>query len=133
MNLEGYRQTFYTYSGKASDLNRQLDFAGIAIIWLFKKDAGGHLSLPPEVILPGIFIVASLSLDILQYVVGSIIWRIFYRCKEKAGVGENVELNHSPWLEAAITSLFALKILCLLIAYFLIFKFLIQVFFGHAA
>jgi hypothetical protein len=133
VNLEGYRQTFYTYSGKASDLNRQLGFAGIAIIWLFKKDTGGTLSLPPEVILPGIFIVASLALDMLQYVVGSIIWRIFYRCKEKAGVGEKADLSHSPWLEGAITSLFAFKIVCLLIAYYLIFKFLIQVFFGHAA
>lgn len=133
MNLQGYRETFYTYSGKASDLNRQLGFAGIGIIWLFKKETAGALSLPPEIILPGIFIVASLALDMLQYVVGAIIWRIFYRLKELAHVGEKADLSHSPLLEGAITSLFALKILCLLIAYYLIFKFLIQVFFGHAA
>jgi len=38
MNLQDYRDDFYTYSGKASDISRQLAFAGIAIIWIFKKE-----------------------------------------------------------------------------------------------
>ena len=53
MKLQGYRADFYTYSGKASDLSRQLAFAGIALIWLFKKDDAGRLSIPPDLVMPG--------------------------------------------------------------------------------
>lgn len=78
MILQDYRETFYTFSGKASDLNRQLAFAGIAIIWLFKKDNLAGLSIPRELLWPGVLIVLSLGLDMLHYVVASVIWRYFY-------------------------------------------------------
>ena len=36
MKLSDYRETYYEFSGKASDVTRQLAFAGIAIVWIFK-------------------------------------------------------------------------------------------------
>jgi hypothetical protein len=36
--VEDYRKTSYEFSGKASDASRQLAFAAIAVIWLFKTD-----------------------------------------------------------------------------------------------
>src|SRR5262245_49460778 len=102
MKLPGYRETFYVYSGKASDICRQLAFAGIAVIWLFKKDVVGQPTLPIELIWSGVFIVLSLVADVFQYVLASIVWRLFYRAKEKAGVSEEQELEHSIWLERPI-------------------------------
>ncbi len=67
MRLQDYRDAFYTFTEKASDLNRQLAFAAIAIIWLFKKDVGGQPSIPVQLILPGILIVSSLVFDMLHY------------------------------------------------------------------
>ena len=131
MKLQDYRETFYTFSGKASDLNRQLGFAGIALIWLFKKDLNGAPTIPPQLLMPGILIVASLTLDMLHYCVASIIWRSFYRAKEKANVGENVEIEHSECLEIPITSLFAFKIVCVVAAYIYIFVYLVNVFINH--
>ena len=46
MKLRNYRQTYYDYSGKASDIARQLSFAGIAIIWIFKIQKDTSIELP---------------------------------------------------------------------------------------
>lgn len=124
MNLQGYRETFYTYSGKASDLNRQLGFAGIAIVWLFKKEPTGGLTIPHELVLPSFLIVTSLACDMLQYCLGSVIWRWFYRSKEKHGVKEDKDLSHNVWLERPIAIMFWLKISLILLAYIFISLFL---------
>lgn len=124
MKLQDYRNDFYAFSGKASDLNRQLAFAAIALIWLFKRDAGGQLTIPPELLWPGILVVASLTLEMLHYCVASIIWRTFYRAKEKAGVAETTEIDHSIWLERPILALFIAKIACTIAAYIGILIFL---------
>lgn len=36
MKLQDYRQKFYDQAEKTSDVVRNLGFAGIAIIWVFK-------------------------------------------------------------------------------------------------
>lgn len=41
-------------SDKSSEINRQLAFAGIAIIWVFKTDSGGRQIVPNELFLPGL-------------------------------------------------------------------------------
>lgn len=41
MKLKDAREHYYFYSGKTSDLVRQLGLAGIAVIWLFKSDVQG--------------------------------------------------------------------------------------------
>jgi hypothetical protein len=124
MNLQGYRETFYTYSGKASDLNRQLGFAGIAIIWLFKKEPIGGLTIPHELVLPSFLIVASLGCDMLQYCLASVIWHRFYRSKETLGIKEDKDLSHSVWLERPIWIVFWLKIILIVAAYVFISLFL---------
>jgi hypothetical protein len=125
VKLQDYRNDFYSFSGKASDVSRQLAFAGIAIIWLFKKDSIPGTSIPHELLLPGIFIVVALALDIFHYCLGSIIWRVFYRTKEKEGVSERKELSHSDWLERPIWAVFCLKIFFVFLAYIYIFHYLL--------
>lgn len=127
MKLRDYRDDFYTFSGKASDVSRQLAFAGIAIIWLFKKDTVPGITLPRELLMPGILIVASLTTDMLHYCLASVTWRLFYRHQEKAGVGERKELTHSVWLERPIWALFCLKIVFVLLAYIWILQYLLNV------
>jgi hypothetical protein len=36
MKLKEYLETFYTFSEKTSNIARQLGFAGIALIWVFR-------------------------------------------------------------------------------------------------
>lgn len=127
--IREYREDFYEFSGKASDLNRQLAFAGIALIWLFKKDIGGTLSIPPPLILPSILLVLSLIFDMLHYCVAALIWRCYYRNKEKADFADDDDLGrHSVWLELPIMLLFAAKIVCIVAAYVFILIFLAKLF-----
>ena len=130
MRLQDYRDTYYTFTGKASDLNRQLAFAAIAVIWLFKRDVAGVPSVPPNLILPGALVVLALAFDLLQYCLGSIIWYFFYHSEEKAGTSETKDIDHSPWLERPITALFWIKIACTIAAYCFIFLFLINIWLG---
>ena len=128
MVLQEYRETFYTFSGKASDLNRQLAFAGIATIWLFKRDVSGTPTLPHELYLPTFLLILSLAFDMLHYCVAASIWRWVYRSKEKAGVGEKVNVHHSETLELPIYGLFVLKIVCLFVAYFSVGMFIFKLY-----
>jgi hypothetical protein len=123
-DVEHYRQTFYEFSGKASNATRQLAFAAIAVIWLFKKDA--PLSIPYDLFVPGILVVAALTADLLQYSVGAGIWYTYYRYLERKGISEITD--HSAWLERPIRLLFWIKIALVILAYFLILRFLLNEF-----
>jgi hypothetical protein len=127
VKLQDYRDDFYTFSGKASDISRQLAFAGIAIIWLFKKDALPALSIPHELLVPGILILFSLALDLFHYCLASLIWRLYYRSKEKSGTSEDEELQHSVWLERPLWFLFVAKIILVLLAYLWIIRYFLNV------
>jgi hypothetical protein len=126
MKLPEYRQTFYDLSGKVSELTRQLAFAGIAIVWIFKKDAAADkLTIPGALMLPLLLLVLSLASDILQYFAGTAIWWLFYRLMEMRGFTDEEELGkHSPWLEAPIWLFFLLKFFLLIVAYFFIGRYL---------
>lgn len=92
MKLKDARDNYYFYTGKASELVRQLGLAGIAVIWLFKKEVAGVPKIPEELLLPLVLIVLGLALDLLQYVSASIIWGVFQRWKEK-----RVEEDERRW------------------------------------
>jgi hypothetical protein len=126
VKLQGYRETFYTFSGKLSDICRQLAFAGIGLIWLFKKDNPTGLSIPRELFVPGALVVGALIFDILQYAFGSILWRSFYKRKEKEKVGEDVEIDHGDGWEIPIWIAFCLKTICIAVAYGYLLAFFIH-------
>ena len=47
--------------------------------------------------------------------------------KERAFIGEEEELTHSPWLEVPMIVLFWAKIVCILTAYYMLFQYLLRV------
>ncbi len=127
MKLADYRTDFYTFSGKASDFCRQLAFAGIALIWVFKSDGIRGPTLPDNLTWPAALIVLALAFDLTHYLVASCIWRSFYRGKEKAGVTESDDtLSHDPALELPIWLLFIFKIAAVSAAYFFLLAYLWQ-------
>jgi hypothetical protein len=122
---EGYWQDFYEFSGKASEVSRQLSFAAIALIWLFKTDTPtGQLAIPHDLILPGVLIVAALAADLLQYITAALIWRFYAFYLESKHI-RGVE-RHNKWLERPIFVLFGIKIVLVIWAYVLILLFLIR-------
>lgn len=64
-------------TGKASDVGRQLAFAGIATIWLLREEE----SLRPfsnSLLVALVLLAVALLIDFLQYVYCSFVWRRFY-------------------------------------------------------
>lgn len=82
MKLKDALENYYVYSGKASDIARQLALGGIAIIWVFQATDGASRTLPTELFLPLKLIVAALAADLLQYVIGGLLWSTYHRFKE---------------------------------------------------
>lgn len=125
MKLPEALENYYYHSGKVSEIGRQVAFAGIALIWIFKVD--GQNKVPVELILPAMFILASLVLDVLQYLYATVAWGIFRRKKEK-------ELNAANTPEAEFLApralnwptnvLFYAKVVCLGAGYWLLYQYL---------
>ena len=87
MKLSEARNDYYTHSGKLSDVVRQLDFAGIALIWMFTtKTDNGAIVVPAALHLPLGLFVLSLAADVMQYTCASLVWGWYHRHKEKTGL-----------------------------------------------
>lgn len=69
------------FTGKASELARQLAFSGIAVIWIF-KNTGTTALVPDDLIWPLFLLVVTLFLDLLQYILASVMWTRFTRAQE---------------------------------------------------
>ncbi|WP_242104146.1 hypothetical protein [Lysobacter sp. M2-1] len=63
--------------GRASDVGRQLAYAGIATVWLLRDDAAAR-PLSNILLLALVFLSAALIVDLMQYVHCSRIWKKFY-------------------------------------------------------
>jgi hypothetical protein len=86
MKLEEYKKDSYEFSKSTSDLVRQFSFAGIAIIWIFKIDKPIDHLIPSPLFKPLLFLVFTLSLDLFQYLIPSIIWALFDIMKAKVRI-----------------------------------------------
>jgi hypothetical protein len=93
MNLEKAQEAYDYFTVKASDLVRQLGFAGIALIWIFKGTINGREVVPPDLVPAAKWIAVALSLDLLHYVFGALIWGAYHRFKERQATpkGETFE------------------------------------------
>ncbi len=111
------RQDYYELSGKASDAARQLAFAGIAVIWVFKSETNGVVSVPDELLLPGLLIVAALFVDLLQYVAAAALWGAFARAKERGGTKPDDVVTAPAIINWPALACYGLKIALVLWAY----------------
>jgi hypothetical protein len=125
MKLSDYKQTYYDLSGTASTVNRQLAFAGIAFLWLFKIDKGGYYCLPYDLFMSAVLLIMGLGCDLLHYVVGSIIWGWFFHYKEWRLLDKQQDPDaDAPFYLLFPTSVFfVLKLLLVIFAYLLLLKY----------
>lgn len=119
--LEDYKKTYQQSTAKASEITRQLALAGIAIIWLFKiTDSNGHETISNEFIYPLCFLIATLGLDLMQYVIKGLIWYIFYKYYEHR-IEKNNDIKAHEGLPIIIHLLYWTKIILLIMAYYKLF------------
>jgi len=130
MKVDDYKKVYENASGKLSDINRYIAFAGIGLIWIFTKTETSQI-VPRELTFPAILLVVSLAFDMLQYAYKTIAWYIVFRCKEKEI--EKKKINREEWSSEHSTRLnivtwtcFWIKIILVFLAYIFILKFLIR-------
>lgn len=118
MKLSEIRNAYEELSGSLSKINRQLTFAGIGIVWLFRVTTEqGTTTIDKGMLVPILCFVISFGVDLLQYLWQSYIWYFFYWCKRKHGSKEEDEVNEPEWPNVVAWVMFTIKVLALMIAY----------------
>ena len=116
MNITDLEKAKTSFTGKASDVLRQFAFAGIAVIWLLRIDKAAQPI--PEVLKPLLALFGlALALDLLQYVVSSAIWTVYYRRKLREKLAEGTEFEEPSWMPAPGYLLFIGKMIAALIGW----------------
>jgi hypothetical protein len=122
MKLEEYKNEYRWHTGKASDVVRQLSFAGIAVVWIFRTQSQSGSKIPAELILPLGCLCISLTFDFLQYFFGYVIWYGFYQYHEKKNTKPSDDLTHSLIWPSILHICFLGKVAALLVSYFMLLK-----------
>ncbi|WLA08668.1 hypothetical protein [Xanthomonas translucens] len=126
MKIKDALENYYVYSGKASDIVRQLALGGIAIIWVFQVAEGKSHTLPSELFFPLKLIVAALAADLLQYAIGGLIWSAYHRYKE--GHLTTDEFFKAPTvINWPSLGFYYAKVVLVITAYWYLWQFLSQV------
>lgn len=126
MKIKDALENYYFHSGKASDNVRQLAFAGIAVIWIFKIDLNGSPKLPPELLLPLVLIAVGLAADLFQYYFAAVCWGFYHRWKEQqVQVREDTDFKAPHQLNWPGLVCYHIKIFTIIGGYYYILKFLV--------
>jgi hypothetical protein len=129
MKLSEYRQTYQEFSGLASSASRQLAFAGIAIIWIFQREANALHALPISLVFPLMCMAIALACDLLQYVVSAAVWGIFHRVHERNAVlhdNEDPEVSAHPGLNWPGIIFYWSKLTMVLVGYLTLINYLLN-------
>lgn len=117
LTTEKVKDAYEALSGKASDIVRQLSLAGIALIWIFKIGPDSSPVIQAPLLRAALFIFVALFLDLLQYLVGTAMWHIFFRWQERRDISPNKVFDAPVWMNWPTWTLFWLKAVSMAIAY----------------
>lgn len=118
MKLSEIREAYEELSGLLSKFNRQLAFAGIGIIWLFRTtDTSGATSIDNGLLPPVMCLVISFGFDIFQYFWQSYTWYIYYWFKRHQDIAEDDDVNEPEWPNVIAWLMFTIKVAAVIAAY----------------
>jgi hypothetical protein len=130
--LKEWLEEFYEDTSTISTLIRNIAFAGIGVIWIFKNTDPKATLLPKELIPPLFFLILGLISDIAQYLWRAINIYIFYKIKDVGYVSGRLkekdisDVTMPNYILAGTWTFFFVKIGMICIAYYKIFFFLTE-------
>jgi len=87
LTLSDLRDTYYEATGTASGIVRQIAFAGLAFVWVFSGGGGktiaSQLTIPTSLVVVGLLLVITLTIDLVQYLSRSAIYGGYHLYMEK--------------------------------------------------
>ena len=118
------RDLYAEFSGRASEVCRQLAFAGIAGAWLFRPENSLGLGLPRDLLPVALLLALCLLCDLLQYIYATAAWGWYQWEHESAAKRSNAEderegeIPDSPdWINRPTITFFIFKLIFLALAY----------------
>lgn len=119
MKLSEYKKDYDSLTGKASDVARQLSFAGIAIVWIFKSGEGPKTTVPKMLLLALALLAGSLFFDLLHYVISSVVWGHFHRKQEKklTNLADDPDVIAPPYYNWPVIFFFVMKLVLVVSGY----------------
>ena len=133
MKREIALERYEYFSGTASRVSRQLAFAAIAIVWIFRTETENGPSLAYDLLLPAALACLALGCDLLQYISGTIAWGQFHRSKEKAGLGLDQDVGRAPrGINWATNFFFTVKLSAVVLGYVVLLGYLFRRVFGNS-
>ncbi|MES1243300.1 MAG: hypothetical protein ABUT39_16935 [Acidobacteriota bacterium] len=124
MKLKDLGERYSQFTTKASDVNRQVGLAGLALIWLFKAQ---NNKIPVDLFPPALLLVAALGLDLLQYLIAAGThcgyYLMYERRKKKGEITEDSDLTMPYWTIGMVDIIFFAKIALTCVAYILLFSY----------
>lgn len=125
------RDAFFKASGTLSNINRQIAFAGIGIVWIF-VEVKTNIIIDKFLAKAIVGFIVSFILDISQYAYKSILFQIFLRYyeitakkKDQKNILEKTVEYHNGW-NVPTWIFFAFKVIATIIGYKYILLFLIN-------
>lgn len=135
MTLKEIREDYVRYSANVSELSRNLSYAGIGIVWIFKQSSPEEAmktafmnSIPYELRWPLLLFIVVLILDLFQYVIQTAIWYPYYKEqkeKHKDEKEEDVNLNEPEKYNTIPWWFWIFKLIIVVFAYVLMGCFLL--------
>lgn len=117
------RAAYQDYSASTSEKVRQLAFAALGVVWVFRPNNG--MQLPRTLLWAATFAVVALALDFLHSLYGTAAWGVLHRRKEREGVGDDVQFKAPRQINWPTNSLFGAKVLALAVCYVFLLRHLI--------
>jgi len=126
MKIKTYIEEANYFSGKASEINRSLTYAGIAIIWIFNNSKNGVIDLPYSLYLPLLLFISSIVIDLLQYVLAYLLWSQYLNNKENRDKSEEDDVREIEWQSVLVDLIWGIKLVVNVIGFVLLLIFLIK-------
>ncbi len=117
MKISDARAAYDSFTSKTSEIARQLSFAGIALIWIFKPEDAPPTEIPPPLLIPAILFVVALGLDLLHAAYGSLAWGAFGRYHERKGISETNDITAPAYINWPSIVFFWGKVIAVVAAY----------------
>ncbi|MFS1931052.1 hypothetical protein BCU25_018900 [Vibrio cyclitrophicus] len=121
MNLQFLRDEYNDYTASASNINRQMSLAGIAIVWIL-VEKNTQQAVATDALW---FFVAALSADLLQAIFGSLFWSITNFRKERElknryGKDNAKEIEEEDFEVSSLGNVLTWSMFCLKITFVLL-------------
>jgi hypothetical protein len=118
---------YQDFSAQTSENVRNLSFAAIAVIWVFRVEpSDGGFALSSPLLAAGTASVLALMLDFLQYAYATIAWGRFHRIKELEGASIDSEFSAPARINWPTLFLFWAKVASVAVAYGILLGFLVR-------